>query len=326
MPSTSPLTIAIAGSGDLTRYISEELLSRNHNVILLVRSEKPHFKSIPNLVQETVDYTSVNSLTNALNKHNAIALISTILTYDTQAFISTHENLIAAAIAAKTVIRFIPSEYGVNIRDYPDQPGFYWETREPIRRLLRAQNSKEKKLEYTLICCGWLLDYIVPKENRYMKDIGDAFPVNIAEKRAVIPGIGKELVDFISARDLAKGLVRLLEVPSGMWEEYVFLSGEQLSCDQLVEAVRTFYGWNEEGEFEVKYLSLRELVNEVRDARDEFGRIEAEYMIVIPSGSAALDGKVVKAHREKYFSDVKFRGVREVLEISRAGEGEEVIV
>lgn len=312
------MTIAIAGSGDLTRYIVEEVLaSTSHKVILLVRTTKSHFQtSNPNLIQEPVDYTSVESLKSALDKHAATTLISTILTYDTQAFVSIHENLIAAALQSRECTRFIPSEYGVNIRDYPDQPGFYWETREPIRRILRGQ----KDLEWTLVCCGWIVDYILPSANRYMKDIGDSFPVNLAEKRAVISGTGRELVDFISARDLARGLVTLVERQKGEWEEYTFLSGEQMSCDRFVEVVKDHYGFGDG--FGVEYHSLRELVNEVRDARDQFARIEAEYKIVIPSGSAAMDWDEVKRHREKYFRQVKFRDVREVL----GGVGEGVIV
>lgn len=309
------MSIAIAGSGDLTRYIVEELLTRAQlKVILLVRAPKSYFTTTnPNLIQEQVDYTSVDSLKSALDKHAATTLISTILTYDTAAFVSIHETLIAAALQSRACTRFIPSEYGVNIRDYPDQPGFYWETREPIRRILRGQ----KTLEWTLVCCGWILDYILPRENRYMKDIGDSFPVNLERKRAVIPGTGKEMVDFISARDLARGLVALVEMGHGEWEEYTFLSGEQMSCDRLLEVVKAYYGFG--NAFEVKYLSLRELVNEVRDAADEFARIEAEYKIVIPSGSAALDWDEVRRHRQKYFGQVKFRDLKEVLAV--IGEG-----
>lgn len=313
------MAIAIAGSGDLTRYIVEELLASTHphKVVLLVRTAKPYFStSNPNLIQEPVDYTSVESIRSALDKHDATTLISTILTYDTNAFVSIHENLVAAALQSRNCTRFIPSEYGVNIRDYPDQPGFYWETREPIRRILRSQGEGKGKgegkvLEWTLVCCGWILDYILPRENRYMKDIGDSFPVNLEGKRAVIPGTGREAVDFISARDLARGLVALVETQKGKWEEYTFLSGEQMSCDRLVEVVKAHYGFGDG--FEVKYLSLRELVNEVRDAEDEFARIEAEYKIVIPSGSTALDWHEVRRHREKYFGQVRFRDVKEVL-------------
>ncbi|KAL2811230.1 hypothetical protein BJX63DRAFT_399476 [Aspergillus granulosus] len=310
------MAIAIAGSGDVTRYLVEEFLSAKIPVTLLCRTPKPHFTNIPNLTQLVIDYTSIDSIKSALNESKATVLISTILTYDTVAFIEIHRNLIIAAQASNAVTRFIPSEYGVDIAKYPDQPGFYWETREPIREILRGQS----KLEWTLICCGWILDYILPATKRYMKDIGDAFPVNLAEKRMVIPGTGKEEVDWISARDLARGVVALVNVPAGQWGRYVYLSGERMSCDQLAEVLKNKYV---DVEFEVEYVSLRVLVNAVRDAKDDFERLDAEYKIVIPSGAAGFEEGVVERDRERYFRDVKFRGVREVLD---AAEQEGIIV
>ncbi|KAL3441371.1 hypothetical protein BJX65DRAFT_288707 [Aspergillus insuetus] len=301
------MTIAIAGSGDLTRYLVEEFLAANIPVTLLVRTTKPHFTNLPGLTQLIVDYASIDFLTSALNEAGATTLISTILTYDTSAFVTTQKNLIAAAQASRSVTRFIPSEYGVDIAKYPDQPGFYWETREPIREILRNQS----KLEWTLICCGWIVDYILPPANRYMKDIGDAFPINLAEKRMAIPGTGSEKVDWVSARDLARGIVGLVKAPKGEWGRYVYLSGERMSCDELAAVVKERYP---DVEFEVEYLSLRVLVNAVRDAKDDFEKIEAEYKIVIPSGSGGFEEGVVERDRERYFKDVKFRTVKEVLD------------
>ncbi|KAJ0415694.1 hypothetical protein BJY00DRAFT_293125 [Aspergillus carlsbadensis] len=306
------MAIAIAGSGDLTRYLVEEFLAANIPVTLLVRTTKPHFTNIPGLTQLIVDYTSIESLTSALDTSGATTLISTILTYDTSAFVETQTKLIAAAQASKSVTRFIPSEYGVDIAKYPDQPGFYWETREPIREILRRQS----RLEWTMVCCGWIVDYILPPANRYMKDIGDAFPINLAEKRMVIPGTGSEKVDWISARDLARGIVGLVKVPEGEWGRYVYLSGERMTCDELAVVVKEKYP---EIEFEVEHLSLRVLVNAVRDAKDDFERIEAEYKIVIPSGSGGFEEGVVERDRERYFKDVKFRTVRKVLDAVEQG-------
>ncbi|KAL3458219.1 hypothetical protein BJX64DRAFT_267038 [Aspergillus heterothallicus] len=308
------MTIAIAGSGDLTRYLVEEFLAASIPVALLVRhTPKPHFTNLPNLTQRIVDYNSIESLTNALNEVQATTVISTILTYDASEFVTTQKNLIAAAQqASKSVTRFIPSEYGVDIAKYPDQPGFYWETREPIREILRNQ----WKLEWTLVCCGWIVDYIIPPANRYMKDIGDAFPVNLTAKRMVIPGTGSEKVDWIAARDLARGIVSLVKVPEGQWGRYVYLSGQRLSCDELAAIVKEKYP---DTGFQVEYLSLRTLGNAVRDAKDDFERIEAEYRIVIPSGSCGFEEAVVQRDRDRYFKNVKFRTVKEVLDAAEQG-------
>ncbi|KAL4867484.1 hypothetical protein BDV12DRAFT_171277 [Aspergillus spectabilis] len=302
----SNMSIAIAGSGDLTRYLTEELSAANLPVVILARSEKPQFK-LPGVTQKIVDYDSVPSLLSTLNETNAVALISTILTYDKDSFVTVHKNLIQAAQQSNLCKRFIPSEYGVNVEEYPDQPAFYWDTREPIREILQNQSE----LEWTIVSCGWLMDYIVPARNRYMKDIGDAFPINLADSRMVIPGTGNEPVDFVAARDLARALVALVQAPKGSWEKYIYLSGDQISCNKLGELVRARYP---DLKFEVQRLSLTKLVYAVRDARDDFERIDAEYKIVTVSGSGHFDPEKVERHREKYFGDVRFRSVQEILD------------
>ncbi|KAL5334394.1 hypothetical protein BJX70DRAFT_402609 [Aspergillus crustosus] len=306
------MAIAIAGSGDLTRYLAEEFSSAAIPLVILTRTEKPHF-NIPNVTQRLVDFNSVPSLVAALTETNTTTLISTILTYDTTSFITVHENLIAAAHQSTTTTRFIPSEYGVNVQDYPDQPGFYWETREPIREILRNQS----KLEWSVISCGWIVDYILPRRNRYLKDIGDAFPVNLAEGRMVIPGTGNEPVDVVSARDLARALVALTKAPLGVWERYIYLSGEQISCNKLGELVQGKYP---EVEFVVERVSLTKLVYAVRDAKEEFESIEAEYKIVTVSGAAGFEKGVVERHRERFFGGVRFRTVSEILDASDQGD------
>ncbi|KAL2813188.1 hypothetical protein BDW59DRAFT_34785 [Aspergillus cavernicola] len=300
------MSIAIAGSGDVTRYLTEELGRANLPVVILSRREKPQF-DLPGVTQQVVDYNSVPSLVAALNDNNAVALISTILDYNPDSFIAVHKNLIKAAQQSTQCKRFIPSEYGVNIEEYPDQPGFYYETREPIRQLLREQSD----LEWTLVCCGWLVDYIIPSRNRYLRDIGDSFPINLADTRMVIPGTGKEAVDLVAARDLANALAALVQAPKGTWEPYIYISGEQTSFNKVGGQVKEKYP---QLNFDVQYLSLRTLVNGVRDAKDDFERIDAEYKIVTVSNSAHFDPAKVQRHREKYFAGVHFRSVQEILD------------
>ncbi|KAL4886190.1 hypothetical protein BJY04DRAFT_213723 [Aspergillus karnatakaensis] len=301
------MTIAIAGSGDLTRYLAEEFSAANIPLVILTRREKPHFNNIAGVTQKVVDFTSTSSLLSALNESKATALLSTILTYDTDAFVTIHKNLISAAQQSTSVTRFIPSEYGVNVADYPDQPAFYWDTREPIRQILRQQTS----LEWTIVSNGWIIDYIIPSKNRYMKDIGDAFFVNLAKSRMLIPGTGKEAVDVISARELARGLVMLLQAPAGSWEEYIYLSAEQVTGNKIAEMVRMRYPGVE---FVVERVSLARLVYAVRDAKSDFERIDAEYKISTCSGASGLEQTKVQEHRGRYFRGLRFRTVSEILD------------
>lgn len=52
--------------------------------------------------------------------------------------------------------------------------------------------------------------FIVPAKNRYIKDICESCPINLADNSMVIPRTGDEQVDFTCARDVAKALESLI--------------------------------------------------------------------------------------------------------------------
>ncbi|KAI5461026.1 hypothetical protein BGZ63DRAFT_388187 [Mariannaea sp. PMI_226] len=205
------MRVAIAGSGAMARYMCEEFTKVGHEIVILTRSHKPQLKH-PMVTQIITDY-SLKSLSTALV--NCDVLISTILDYSTS-YIDIHHTLIQACQQSPRCKRFIPSEFGGDIENYPDQPGFYYRTREPIRKALREQ----KDLEWTLISVGWLIDYVLPAKNRYLYDIGEAFPINLADGRIVIPGPGNQPVNITWARDVAKALASLVQLPA--WEPYTY--------------------------------------------------------------------------------------------------------
>lgn len=292
------MRIAIAGSGDLTRYFCEEFTLAGHTITILARSEKPYL-NLPGVTQKITDYSSIDSIKNAIG--NSEVLVSTILDY-TMTFFDVHKTLIEACKLSPSCKRFIPAEYGGNIEDYPDQPGFYFDNHEPIRQILREQND----LEWTLISTGWLIDYVIPTSNRYMKDIGPAFPINLADKQIIIPGRGNEPVNVIATRDMAKAVAVLLSASA--WEPYTYISGEQTNWQNVAAAVQEHYG-----EFNVEYKTLTQLVNEIVGAKDEMTRFVAEYQLFSISGAGSFDQEKVLAHREKYFKGIHFRTVAEVL-------------
>lgn len=120
------MRVAIAGSGDIARYFSEEFPKVGLDVVILARSVKPQFENRPGVTQIVTDY-SVPSLVQSLE--GCVALVSTILDY-TSTFADVHMNLIRACKQSSMCKRFIPSEYGGNLEDYPDQPGFYYRNHE----------------------------------------------------------------------------------------------------------------------------------------------------------------------------------------------------
>ncbi|KPM44126.1 hypothetical protein AK830_g2411 [Neonectria ditissima] len=303
------MRVAIAGSGGVARYLSEEFAAIGLEVILLTRSVKSQFENLSNVTQVVTNF-SVSSLARELD--GCTALVSAILDY-TPAFIDVHLRLIEACKQSTTCKRFIPSEYGGNLEDYPDQPGLDYRTHGPVREALKAQDE----LEWTLISTGWFADFVVPSRNRHLKDAGAAFPIDFETKKILIPGTGKEPVDFTCARDVAKAVARLLQAPK--WEQHTYMSGEKSCWNDLVVLVLEKYPG-----MPVEYRSLYQLIETIRTSTDEHVRLIAEYQVFSPSHAGSLDPVKVTAHRKLFFEGIKFRTVKDLLE--EAGQHPEAIV
>ncbi|KAH7130942.1 hypothetical protein EDB81DRAFT_905644 [Dactylonectria macrodidyma] len=288
----------IAGSGDFSRYICEEFTKAGHEVVILTRKLKPQFE-LPGVEQFVTDYTEA-SLRTPID--NGDVLISTI-SDNTKGYIDVHRTLIEVCKQSARCRRFIPSEFGGNIFLYPDQPGFYYRTRQPIRKMLEEQ----KGLEWTLVCVGWLIDYIVPAKNRYLKDLGDSFPINMANSSMVIPGTGDEPINATWARDAAKGLASLIDKPS--WVRFTFMSGEQTTWNDVAKVVRKQY----DQEFTTEYRSLYELFQAYHTHKDEESKLILDHQIYSVSHASSLPPGKVQDQRELYFSGVHFRTVQEGL-------------
>lgn len=301
--STTISTVAIAGSGDISVYFAEELLRAGFGVTVLTRSIKERLNALPGVVQKVVDFASKSQLVDAIG--NVEALISTILDY-TDVFTAVNLTLIEACKESPRCRRFIPSEFIGDSRAYPEQPLFY-ANRGPVRVALRAQDQ----LESTIICLGWLMDYIVPRKNRHMSDVGDKFHVNLADGRFVVPGTGDDEVHLTATRDLARAIACLLRAPRGSWEEYVYISGERTPILRLVDRIRGKYGL---GQDRVHHISLAQLETGHAEAKSGDERRTIEMQMFSVSGAASFDWGTVEAHREKYFKDMHFRTVEEVLD------------
>lgn len=287
------MRIAIAGSGAMARYICEEFPKYGHHVVVLSRSEKAAFNGNPSVSQVVTDY-SVASITEAIK--DCEMLVSMILSYGPD-FIDVHVNLIRACQASPMCKRFIPSEYGGDLENYPDLPIFYYRTREPIRKILREQNE----IEWTLVSVGWLVDYVVPSKNRYLTDAGPAFPVDLSANRIIIPGIGNDLIDVTAARDLAAALAMLAVAPK--WETYTYISGVQTCWNDLAKLVQRYYPHIDQ----VQRLGLGQILDTIQTSEDEVKILVAHYQMFTPLGAGSFSSDLVERDRRKFFSGFKFR-------------------
>lgn len=292
------MRVAIAGSGAVTSYFAEELPAAGIDIIILTRSIKPQFENLPGVQQFVTDY-SVESILEGIESSSA--LVSAILDY-TPAFIDVHRRLIDAARRSTTCKRFIPAEYGGNLEDFPDQPGFY----SRLQGVIRAELAAQDELEWTLLSTGWFVDYVVPARNRRLQDAGDAIPVNLAGNSMVIPGNGKEPLDVTAVRDVARAVAKLLREPA--WERYTYISGEKTTWNDVAALVRKKYP-----DVKVTHRSLNQLVGDIVANPEGEERIIAEYRIFSASHAGSLPADKVAAHREKYFAGIKFRTAKELM-------------
>lgn len=148
-------------------------------------------------------------MTEILDSTGAIALYVFYITFDSPMFVKVHNDLLDACIRSKTCKRFVPSEWAGNARDFPRTPRFYAQTRLPIRERLSAQTD----IEWTVLCLGMFMDYVVPLDKSYLKDYGEMVPWNRQTWEAVLAGTGNEQVGFTSARDVMKAAIRIAKLP-----------------------------------------------------------------------------------------------------------------
>lgn len=293
------MRVAIAGSGGIARYLSEELPPAGIEVVILARSLKPHFENVPGVTQVVTDYT-VPSVLAAIQ--GCSALISAILD-DKPTFVDVHLRLIEACKLSTTCKRFLPAEYGGDLERYPDQPGFYFRLQGPVRDALRAQTD----LEWTLFSCGWLIDLALPRRNRHLNDAGDAFSIDYNNNKIVIPGTGDEPVDYTTSRDAARAIACLLKAPR--WDRYTYISGEKSTVNAMVAQVLQRYPG-----IPVEHRSLYQLIEDIRTADDDFTRIMAEYRIFTLSGAGSLPADKVAEQRETLFKGIKFRTLKDLFD------------
>lgn len=290
---------AVAGSGAVARYLAEELPAAGIDVVILTRSIKPELENLPGVEQFVTDY-SVPSLARGLE--GASTLISAILD-DKPSFIDVHLRLVEAAKQTSTVRRFMPAEYGGNLEDYPDQPGFYGRLQGKVREALAEQDV----LDWTLLSCGWFSDFLIPSRNHWLKDAGDASPINLTTKTITIPGSGKEHLDITPVRDVVKAIARLVQAPK--WDRYTYISGEKTTWNEIADLLE-----EQHGPMTRQYRSLYQLIEDIVASKDEDSRIIAEYGIFSASGAGSLPPAKVAAQRESLFSNIEFRTARDLLQ------------
>jgi swainsonine biosynthesis oxidoreductase SwnR len=301
MVTSSKITmkVAVAGTGNVAQYLFDELRNYGHTLVVLTRSIKPD----RDYEQRATDY-SLESLLSVL--HDCDALVSTIADFSNPPVATKiHFQMLEAVQKSAKCKTFIPSEWTCDVEKYPEQPIFLAEANRMMHDALKAVNKND--LRWTIICNSWFMDYVVPPQNRHIREIGEWWPMDHANKTVTIYGPGDDIWDVCSVRDVARS-VAILIGSQEPWEEYTFISGEQITLNGLFEVLH-----RRDSQWKSKNKSLAKTVAQI--TQKEKPEVEALGMfeLLIYSGASRLPREKVLAQRRKYFAGLHFRDVEELL-------------
>lgn len=299
------MKVAIAGTGNVAQYLIEEFQKYGHNIRVLTRRTKPEL----NVEQRETSY-SVNSLIEALQ--DCEALVSTVADFaNPQLALKVHLDMIEACKQSKTCKTFVPSEWTSDVETYPEQPMFATESNEILHNRLK----KETGLRWTIICNSWFADYVLPQSQRHLRDVGPIWPMDYTSKVFTIFGPGTQVNDFASARDVAKAVAVLLD-SKAPWEPYTFVSGDRLSWNDLYAIIK-----QRDPEWKSQNKPLADTIRQVIANESPESTLLGQFELLSYSGASAFNKEKVERHRSKYFPNLHFRSVREILETGEAYPG-----
>jgi len=274
----------------------------NYKIIVLSRAPRDWFVA-RGVELRITDYTTESILSQI---QDADVLVS-LLHDNSQFYNEAHLAMIEACRLSKKCKRFIPSEMGGDIESFPQHPLFYVPTHGAIRKVLEQQTD----LEYTLFNIGWFMDYFIPENRTYMTPLGVVFPLNLQENTLRIAGTGNEPISFTAARGAGKALVKLIET-NKPWEKYIYVAGETTTWNKVVSLYERIKGVK----LTVTYKSIDEVQRDI-DVHKNDADPKLLWLAFMDmwnaTGAAGVPTEKVNQHREKYFKDIHFRGIEDLI-------------
>lgn len=295
--------IAVAGTGNVAAYLVEELVQSGFTVVSLTRSKKDRLLG-NQVISRITDY-SVEDLVKKLEDCDGV--VSTVVDYtDSAVHTKVHLALLDACKKSVKCKHFIPNAWCGNIVDFPDQPIGNGEKPNLVLEALREQCD----VQWTMVLIAWFMDYVVPKKNRHLRDIGGLFPVDYLNHTATIWGHGQNIVSMTAARDVGKSVAALFDYEQ--WEEFTYLEGDRHTwseiCELVTQSSASPSAWT------IKKTSLAQSIKELMTADSAIAKYQAAFEIAGSSGSLELPLSNVKAQRAKYFSKIQYQTVGGMLD------------
>lgn len=304
------MKVAISGPGGIARYLIDELPKQGHEIVVITRSSKAFLDEL-GVSQRVTDY-SVEDL--EMHLHDCDAVICAIKD-GTPGFTPCQLALIDACKLSPKCKRFIPSVWGGNVEDVPDQPIATGNSLASILEALRSQDD----IKWTCFCQGWMSDYLLPSNQRYFHDLGEYWVQDYDNKVFTLYGRGTQTVDFTSGRDTARAVAVLLNHDANDWEPFTCISGARTTWYGLWEFVKS-----RDPEWTLKSKSLAQSIKQLMAEEGETSLVAAMYEIMGHSEALFFPAGKVERHREKYFKGLRFRGLEELVE--EAAENPGVVV
>ncbi|KAK9237788.1 hypothetical protein V1525DRAFT_402924 [Lipomyces kononenkoae] len=227
------MKIALAGVGDVGLCLAIEFCKSEDEVVVLTSSIKPVLEHLDAEIRLT-DY-SVDDLKQKLDDCDAVV---SALSGPNEFYISAHSNILEVCSQSRRCKHFIPSEWNINLDDFPDQPMFSSATHEVVRNKLRSQHG----VKWTMICHGWFMEYVLPGAKNPLREIGLAWAMNHSTKTFDVYADGLQKVTLTSTADTARAVLAILRDSIDNCADLspvTLLAGQTLTYRELFQLIKS---------------------------------------------------------------------------------------
>ena len=247
--------LVIGGSGFIGSHITDELSSRNHEVVIFDKHPSSWIKKNQKMIVGEISLSGL--LEEEISKTDVVfhmAGIADIEESSKNAIETIQENIVNSSIVmelcSQHLVRFM---YGSTVYVYSKHGSFYRASKQSVETLIEVFHE-EKNLDYTILRYGSLYGPRSQKWNGVKKIVSEI----VENKKIIFRGSGKEKREYIHVSDAAKMSVDLMD--ESYKQKAITITGLQiLSQSELIEMIIEIIGkdvevkFNENSDIEAHY-------------------------------------------------------------------------
>lgn len=298
------MRVAVAGgTGTIGSSIVSALASSGRHTPVILSRSVPSTTTNPTVETRVVDYSSHESLVNALRDIDAV--ISALLIPGPE-FVTYQLNLLHAAEEAKCK-RFAPSEWALS---YESHKIVSIDRAKIIVWDAVKESVSQGKIDAALFPCGMFMNYLgigAPKEEEARAGFREGPMVFHLDDKKTGPWVEIPVNDedgsfpsvtMTDIRDVGKFVAAALDMDEPWGGRELGMAGETVNLADIVELCKKYVS----KDIQVKTVSVSELQRKIDslDPSDILARVELEYPMVCGRG-----GSVVKATLNELCPEVK---------------------